>query len=455
MKIIRTIFLTIAAIFGNIYKIIDKLIIIPITKVMIFISDKLGTRTDKFEKMLTKKNTLVFISLILAICVFLYVDSESTIIVNDSAEVLYDQKVKATYNSNAYVIEGLPKDVDVTLIGRRVDLYLAKQLSKGTVTADLTNLKEGSHTVSLEYDCSITSVNYKLDPSVVNINIYPKVSETRTASIDVINKNKLEKKLSVGEVTLNENEVVIKGAEHTLKKVAIVKALIDINKIVDPTIGVSELDDIKLVAYDSDGKVVKGIETEPNNLSAKVTIESPRKDIPVKVIPTGDLEFGKAIDNITTDISKVTAYGDQDVLDKLDYLPVEIDVTGLNETKTYDVILSKPSGIKDISNTNMKAVVTLGTEATKEINDVFIETINLDASYKAVAIGENSSKTSIIVKGTKNVIDAIDSSMVTAQVDLKGYSEGDYEVSVKATGDDNKATYAAKTTKIKIKITKK
>ena len=455
MKIISTIFLTIAAILGNIYKIIDRLIILPITKIMIFFSDRLGTRTDKLEKMLTKKNTLVFISLILAVCTFLYVDSESNIIINDSAEVLYDQKVKATYNSNAYVIEGLPKSVDVTLIGRRVDLYLAKQLSKGTVTADLTNLKEGSHTVTLDYDCSITSVNYKLDPSVVNINIYPKVSETRTASIDIINKNKLDKRLSVGDVTLNESEVVIKGAEHTLKKVAIVKALIDISKLVEPTIGVSELDNIKLIAYDSNGKVVKNIETEPSSLSAKITIESPKKDIPVKVIPTGDLEFGKAIEDITTDLSKVTAYGDQDVLDKLDYLPVEVDVTGLNENKTYDVILSKPSGIKEISNNNMKVAVTLGVETTKEVTDVFIETINLDSNYKAVAIGENSSKTSIIVKGTKKVIDAIDSSMVAAQVDLKGYSEGDYEVTVKASGEDNKATYAAKTTKIKIKITKK
>lgn len=455
MKLISTLFLAIAAIFGNIYKLIDKIIIVPITKVMIFISDRFGTKTDKLEKMLTRKNTLVFISLILAICLFLYVDSESTVIINDSAEVLYDQKVKVTYNSNAYVIEGLPKDVDVTLIGRRVDLYLAKQLSKGTVTADLTNLKEGSHTISLDYDCSITSVDYKLDPSVVNINIYPKVSETRTASIDIINKNKLDKKLSVGDVTLDESEVVIKGAEHTLKKVAIVKALIDINKIIDPTVGVSELDDIKLVAYDSNGKVVKNVETEPNNLSAKVTIESPRKEVPIKVIPTGDIEFGKAIDNITTDIGKVTVYGDQDILDKLEFVPAEVDVTGLNENKTYDVILSKPAGVKEISNTNMKVSVVLGAEITKEIADVFIETINLDPNYKAVAIGENSSKTSIIVKGTKNVVDAIDTTMVTAQVDLKGYSEGDYEVTVKAKGEDNKATYAAKTTKIKIKITKK
>ena len=136
MKIINSIFMTITAIFRAIYKVIDRVIILPITKVMVMIGDKFGNKTDRFEKMLTKKNTLVFISLILAICLFLYVDSESTIIVNDSAEVLYDQKVKATYNSNSYVVEGLPDSVDVTLIGRKVDLYLAKQLSKGTVTAD-------------------------------------------------------------------------------------------------------------------------------------------------------------------------------------------------------------------------------------------------------------------------------------------------------------------------------
>lgn len=460
MKIIKGLFMTIASIFRLIYKIIDKFIIIPVTKVMLMLSDKFGSKTDRLEKWLTRKNTLVFISLILAICLFLYVDSESTIIIDDSVEVLYDQKVEATYNSNSYVIEGLPDSVDVTLIGRKVDLYLAKQLSQGSVTADLSNLKEGMHTITLDYDCSITSVDYKLDPSTINITIYPKVSETRTASIDVINQNKLDKKLSVGDITLSEKEVVIKGAEHKLKEVAIVKALVDINKIVEPKMGVNKLDDIKLVAYDSEGKIVKDVEMEPSKLSAEINIESPKKEVPIKIIPTGELEFGKAIDDITTNINKVTVYGNQDILDELDYLPVEVDVTGLNENKTYDVIISKPSGIKEVTSNNtevdtIKVAVTLGAEVTKEINDVYIETINLDPNYKAVAIGENSSKTSVVVKGTQNVVNSIDASMITAQVDLSGYSEGDYEVTVKAEGDDNKATYAAKTTKIKVRITKK
>lgn len=455
MKIIKKLLMFIMAIFHSIYKVIDKFIIVPITKIILLINDKLGNRTDRFEKWITRKNTLIFISLVLAILLFLYVDSESTAIITDSADVLYGQKVEATYNSNAYVVEGLPESVDVTLIGRRVDLYLAKQLSGGTVTADLSDLKEGMHTIKLDYDCAITSVEYKLDPSVININIYPKISQTRTASIDVVNKNSLDKKLSISKVELDNSEIVIKGAEHVLSEVATVKAIVDVKKIVKPEIGVIPFDDVKLVAYNAEGEIVKGVETEPNKLSAKITIESPSKEVPLKVIPTGKLEFGKAIDSISSSVTKVTIYGDQDILDNLDYVPVEVDISNLNENKTYDVIISKPSGIKEMSDTNAKVTIGVGTEVSREIEDVSIETINLDAKYKAAAIGANSSKTSVIVKGTKNTVDAIDASMLKAQVDLTGYSEGEYEVSVKVVGEDIKATYTPKTTKIKVRINKK
>lgn len=455
MKIIKKLLMFIMAIFHSIYKVIDKFIIVPITKIILLINDKLGNRTDRFEKWITRKNTLIFISLVLAILLFLYVDSESTAIITDSADVLYGQKVEATYNSNAYVVEGLPESVDVTLIGRRVDLYLAKQLSGGTVTADLSDLKEGMHTIKLDYDCAITSVEYKLDPSVININIYPKISQTRTASIDVVNKNSLDKKLSISKVELDNSEIVIKGAEHVLSEVATVKAIVDVKKIVKPEIGVIPFDDVKLVAYNAEGEIVKGVETEPSKLSAKITIESPSKEVPLKVIPTGKLEFGKAIDSISSSVTKVTIYGDQDILDNLDYVPVEVDISSLNENKTYDVIISKPSGIKEMSDSNAKVTIGVGTEVSREIEDVSIETINLDAKYKAAAIGANSSKTSVIVKGTKSTVDAIDPSMLKAQVDLTGYAEGEYEVTVKVVGEDIKATYTPKTTKIKIRISKK
>lgn len=455
MKIFSGIVRTIEAIIRCIYKFIDKLIVVNISKLILFISDKFSIKTDRFEKWLVKKNTLIVISLLLSIFLFLYVQNVSTILVDSSAEVLYGQKVEVTYNSNAYVVEGLPESVDVTLIGKKSHLYLAKQLSSGIVTADISNLKEGTHTISLEYDSPITSVDYKLDPSTVNINIYPKISVTRIATVDVINSNKLDNKLSVGDVSLDESEIVIKGAEHTLSSVSVVKALVDVSKIVDPEIGTKTLDDVKLIAYDSDGNIVKNVEMEPAKLKATIKIESPSKEVPIRVIPVGSVQFGKAIDSISTDVSKVTIYGDKNILNGIDYMPVNLDVSDLNENKEYNVVIDKVSGVKEMSVSNVKVSLKLGNEVSKEINDVTIATVNLDSNYKAVAIGKNSSKTSVVVKGTQSVIDSIDASNITAQVDLSGYSEGDYEVPVTVFGDDTKVIYTAKTTKIKVRISKK
>ena len=452
MKTLKNIGRTLAAVVRSIFKWIDRHIITPLTKFVLFISEKTGAKTGKFERWLTRKNTLIILSLILAIGFFFVVDSKSIILVDSSAEVLYDQKVEATYNREAYVVEGLPETVDVTMIGGTAELYLAKQLASGTVKVDLTNYKEGTHKVNLKYDSTINSVNYKLDPSTVTVIIYPKVSKTVNVDVDVLNKSALDSKLAVQSVTIDQEEVIIKGAEHTLEKVSTVKALVDIKNIIDPKAGVTTLNDVKLVAYDNEGNVVD-VEIVPNKVTATVSIVSPSKEVPIKVIPKGTVAFGKAISSMTSSISKVTVYGEESVLEELQYIPIEIDVNGLSENKTFDVKITKPQGVRDISETDAQVSISLGTEVSKEIEDVYIETINLNPNYKAVALGENSSKISVIVKGTQEVIDSIDASNIKAIVDLSEYGEGDHEVEIEVTGDELKATYTPKTTKIKIRIT--
>lgn len=435
-------------------RLIDKKIITPITKFILLISEKLGKRTDRFERWLVKKNTLLFISLVLSIFLFIMVDNKSITLVDSYAEVLHNQKVEAIYNTETYVVEGLPETVDVTLIGRKNDMYLAKQSSKGTVTVDISNLKEGTHKVSLNYESNVNTINYKLDPSTVNITIYEKVSSTKTITIDTINKESLDAKLSVSKVSVDKNDVIIKGAEHTIKQVANVRALVDINKLVDPEVGVVELENVPLIAYDTNGKVVE-VEMVPNKVTAIINIDSPHKEVPIKVIPEGEVQFGKAISAITSSVTKVTIYGSNDVISKIEYLPITVDVSNLSTNKEYTVSITAPEGIRDLSVKNTKITVSLGEEITKEIKDIHIETTNLDSNYKAAAIGESSIKTNVIVKGTKEVLDSIDETKIKAIVDLSGYKEGEHEVTIKVTGDDVKATYTPKTTKIKIRISKK
>ena len=446
----RKVFLFIKAII----RLIDKKIITPITKFILLITDKLSKRTDRFERWLVKKNTLVFISLLIAIVAFFAIDNKTISLVDSYAEVLYDQKVEAIYNTETYVVQGLPETVDVTLIGRKIDMYLAKQLSKGYVTVDISNLKEGTHKVALNYESNIESVDYNIDPSTVNITIYPKVSTTKTATIDTINQESLDTKLSISNVAIDKTEIIIKGAEHTIQEVANVRALVDIQKLVDPEAGVVTLEDVPLIAYDTNGKVVD-VEMVPSKVTATITIDSPSKEVPIKVIPVGEVQFGEAISSITSSETKVIIYGSKDIIDDIEYLPIEVDVNGLSTNKEFNVSLVAPEGIREISVKSTKINITLGEEVTKEIKDVRIETTNLDSNYKAAAIGESSIKTNVIIKGTQEVLDAIDESKIKAIVDLSGYTEGDHEVEIVVTGDDVKATYSAKTTKIKIRISKK
>ncbi len=454
MKTLKNIGRTIAALFRSLFKLIDRYIITPITKFILFLGEKTGKKTGSFERWLTRKNTLIILSLVIALGCYFIVDSKAILLVDSSAEVLYDQKVEATYNREAYVVEGLPETVDVTMIGGTQELYLAKQLASGTVKVDLSNYKEGTHKVSLKYDSTINSVNYKLDPSTVTVIIYPKSSKTVTAEVDILNKSALDSKLSIDNVTIDQDQIIIKGAEHTLEKVSTVKALVDIKNIINPKAGVTTLSDVKLVAYDDTGNVVD-VEMVPNKVTATVSIVSPSKEVPVKIIPKGEVSFGKAISSMTSSVSKVIVYGDEDVLDELQYIPIEIDVNGLSENKTFDVKLSKPQGVRSISESSASVTISLGTEVVKEIDDVYIETINLNSNYKASALGENSSKITVIVKGTREVIDAIDAANIKAVVDLSEYGEGDHEVDIIVSGDELKATYTPKTTKIKIRITSK
>lgn len=462
MKMLKKIIKSIKKFFRITARIIDKLIVTPLTKFWIFISEKFDKGAGKFEKWLSRKNTMIFVSLLLALLFFFYVDNQASTVIDSAAEVLENQIVEATYNKEAYIVEGLPETADVTLIGRTVDLYLAKQLSTGKVTADLSNLKAGTHKVDLNYQSSINSVSYKLNPSSITVNVYEKVSATKSITIDVINKDKLDDTLSVQSVNLDKEEVIIKGTDdpksmHNIENVATIKALVDVGSISEPTSGVNTLDNVKLVAYDKYGNVVD-VEIVPEKVNATINIESYSAEAMIKVIPKGinKLAFGKAISSITTSVNSITIYGDEETVKSYadSYIPIEVDVTGLSESKTYTVVVPKGEGIRKVSEDTITVKISLGNEESMEISDIKIDAINLGPNLKAGAIGENSSKTTIIVKGTKEVLEAIDASTIKATVDLTGLGEGEHPVNVVVTGDEVKANYEPKTTTIKVRITK-
>lgn len=437
----------------------DKWLITPITKLILLITDFVKDNGREIEKFINKKQTLIVLSLIFAFAVFVLVDQNSNTILNKSAEVLYNQPVIAEYNEEAYVIEGLPETVDITLIGRTSDLYLARQYTSSlSVSVDLRGLTPGSHKVKLNYTQglkALKSIDYKIDPSSANIVVYEKVSETRELDYDILHKDKLDNTLILDSVDLSRNDVIIKGASYKLKQVATVKALVDIDDINNPKVGTFTLKEIPLIAYDSDGKPVD-VEIVPNSIDAQIKITSPSKEVALQIIPKGDLAFGKSIKEFTPSISKVTIYGDESVINSIESIPVEIDVTNLSSSKTFNVNIDKPSGVRSISSKTVSIKVTLDDVITKEFTNMGISVENLNSNFKAYAINKEDREVTVVVKGSSNVVNNLDSKTIKVTVDLSSYTTpGEYDVDVKVTGDDLKLSYESKTKKVKIKIEEK
>ena len=432
----------------------DKWLITPITKLILKITSIFKNNSKSLERTFNKKSTLIVISLILAFGVFILIDRESNVMIDQYAEVLYKQPVSAIYNEELYVVEGLPKTVDITLVGQKRHIFLAKQSPSKGVSVDLTGLKPGNHKVTLKYSQRLASLDYRLDPSTVTVTIYEKTSETRALTYDVLHKDNLDSKLYIKNVELDRDDVIIKGAEYKLKKVASVRALVDVDEFVNAKAGDMILKDVPLVAYDTDGNVID-VEIVPKSVDANVTITSPSKEVPIRVVPKGNLAFGKAIKTLTPSISTIKVYGDEKTIEDIEYIPVTIDVKGLDSDKDFNVTIKKPTGITELSQNTINIKVGVDDSKTQEFNNISVATENLNEKYKVQALSENDSRVTVVVKGSQDILSSIDASTIKAYINLEKYGVGEHEVPVKVTGSDVRLSYSSKTKKVKVRITEK
>lgn len=457
-KIFKKIFKIIFVILESIYKLLDKIIIMPISRLVYNLTKFSRSKNVDYNKFFNKPNFLIFLALILSVVTFLLVDNKVIKLVENEAEIIKNVPVNVIYNEEAFVVENVPSEVDITITGRKSDIYLAKQLGDFTVELDLSKYTEpGTYKVYFTYSKSIESVNYKLDPSYIIVTIKDKVSEVHSVTSDLISDD-LDGKLSVNKVTLDSTEVIVKGSQDTLDKIASIKALVDVTGEDYETAGTYEMTNIPLVAYDKKGKIIENVEIVPSTLSGTVELKSYKVPVPLQVTTTGKLVKGKAIASISINNASsftVDIYGEENDIKNITSVPVVINVDGLgnDSTKTYNVTISKPNGVRYISTKNVTINATFGDEEQKtiEIGDIAFKDGSIPDGYSANIV--SSSKTPVQVKGVKSNIDNISADDIKAYVDLSGLGEGTREVEVKIDNNNPLVSYEVSST-VMIKITK-
>jgi len=456
-KFLKKIGRIIFTIFEAFFKLIDKIIVMPISRLVYNISKSLSGNNINFNKLLNRPHFLIVISLIFAVICFVMIDNKVISLVENEAEIIKNVPVNLIYNEEAFVVENVPETVNITIAGRKSDIYLAKQLGEFEAELDLSKFTEAG-TYKVEFTCpeSIDSVDYILDPSYLTVTIKDKVSEVHSVSYDLVSTDDLDEKLSVGSVTLDTSEVIVKGSQDSLDKISSIKALVSVSSDDYTEKGTYEMTNIPLVAYDDQGKILENVDIVPQTLTGTLVLNSYKITVPLSVSTTGSLVNGKAIAaiNINNNSSySLDIYGEESEIKNITSVPVTINVDGLGaeSVKNYKVTISKPTGVRYMSIKNVTITATFGDEEQKTIEIEDIENKYLADGYTATIV--SNEKTQVVVKGVKSNIDKIEANNIKAYVDLSGLGEGTHEVAVKVDNNNPLINYVVTST-ISIKITK-
>lgn len=328
-----------------------------------------------------------------------YDDSTTTL---TSSKVLNNVTINSRYNSESFELTGVPQACEVVITGDAASVTNAAA-RKGYCQIDLEGYTEGSHTVKMTavgYGDNITSI---VSPGEVTVTLKKKTTMQFDLTYDYINQNLMDAKYILSTPTFEQGtKINIRASQDTLNSISLVKALIDVSGATgDFTC------EAPIIAYDKNGKAIVA-EIVPEKVNASVNVTSPSNEVAIKLNPIGQAPAGLAIDEVAiTDHQTTRIYGPQSVIDAIDEIYVNFDMSTISENSNLEIILpvTLPTGVR-ASDVNVVTVkVSLAAIENKVIEDVPLNAIN---NVNNLGISDIDFKdVDVTVTGSANNIDAV------------------------------------------------
>ena len=353
-------------------------------------------------------------------------------------------------NSNLILVPGQDLNISLTIKGSNNSILLAKKAEDFKVVADLSTyaLKNGEQKIPIEIRKSPDNVN------VVNgDNLFIKISldeltETKLPiSVNVTGKPK--EGFYASAAMLSQNYATVVGGS---KFVNIVKAI-----LMDEDVQGQEEDIIKtykLKAVDAAGKEIKEVVVNPSHIDVKIPIRK-TKSVGVTVKTIGKLSPNLTLTGIGVLPERFDVTGSAAALNQLENLNTEaIDLSQINKSTTLDIRVLIPNGISLVSATSngmVKVEINLDKVVQKNLS-LDIKYINLDEKYE---VKLEKDKGSIVISAAETIMNSLDLTKISYEVDLVNLVEGEHTVPVKVIMPEGVNLISESPDKILVTITKK
>lgn len=405
---------------SNFFKNIWKFLTTPSIILGFFKFEKLD---HVYESFLRNERLMKILALVVAIGFALNVRYASTMKERYSVDI-NSYPLVSYYDKERTVVEGLPDTVDVTLVGDKSQVDIAKTKANFEIYADLKDLPPGTHKVNLEYSKLGSKLDVKIDPSTIVVTIMALTEIDKPVQADFVNLDQIDEMYVLSEPQLALDTVKIKGPQTVVDQVASVKAIIDVSDL-------SKLSDYEapVFAYDKLGNKLD-VEIKPDKLTASVQVTTPSKVVPVEAVVTGNAPAGYSVGNLTLSPPEVKLYGETSALESYEKLQLQVDLYQLDDNNELIVKLDKPENVHKMDTDTVKVKVTFEETQTKVLENIAVDFKNLDAKYRVKAKDLVDAMINLTLKGSTTKLNSISTDDVKVSIDLLGYKPGEYEVPV-------------------------
>ena len=358
-------------------------------------------------------------SLILAILLWFFIITEiDPVITKDFTNVEVELRNQSTMREAG--MELLKNDVyttNIVISGNRSAIIGLKE-EDISAYVDLGEVQPGSQRLPIHFRLSDESLKIKKsNPTAITIAVDEMVTVRKPVTVTA--KGQPAEGMVLDRITVNQEEVSVKGPKRSVDKVHSVTGYIPVTGAKDTVVS-----SVELAALDQNKNVIAGLEITPNTVGVQAAI-SKAKSVPIEINykDGGGGEFNR--DRAILTPASVTITGDTEAIDQIERIQTRpVDPVELMNTNAMPIELDVPEGIHLVNPDESILLRYMKKESSRRTLEV--STNNL-SSAPGVNLNEFNvpKKIDVEIYGDASLVDAIRETDIQLTVDREGKVKAD------------------------------
>ncbi|KPL57759.1 CdaR family protein [Rossellomorea vietnamensis] len=364
----------------------------------------------------------------------------------DAIETIQDVPLEVFYDSENLEVSGLPDTVNVTVEGPKAVVQQTKTLKDFQVYVDLNDIGIGEHQVEIQIQNISDKLKVKFDPQFANISVQEKVTEEFTVE-PKFNESILSNGYEAEGLAVDPKSVKVTGSKDEVERIAYVIATLD----VDEEINENVTREARVQVLDREYNKLD-VQIDPEVVDVTVSVVNPSKAVPVTIKQKGSLPKGTTLESISVEPKEATVFGRQDVLDTVEELLAEVDLSKITKDSTITVPLALQDGLNKVAPEEVKVTVDVNTTEEKSLSGIEIKPEGLADDYEYTIMEPENGVVDVALKGENEEVSNVKKEDFSLALDLTGLEPGEHEVEIEADGPENvEWTLSQKKVKVEIK----